>query len=131
MKLNAKDPLQKRIEITNWIILAVLFIFSVIITPIKFALGILIGGFISIVNFRWMERGLQGFFEKTSGNVKGPVMIKVLSSPGHHSCCAILFDCQRNRSCYRINYWTFRGDNQHHPDINHLCGKKNFIEEVH
>ncbi|KAF0154912.1 MAG: hypothetical protein FD159_2391 [Syntrophaceae bacterium] len=76
MKLIAKDPLQKRIEITNWIILAVLFILSVIIAPIKFALGILIGGFISIVNFHWMERGLQGFFEKTSGNVKGPVMIK-------------------------------------------------------
>ncbi|MDP2855415.1 MAG: ATP synthase subunit I [Smithellaceae bacterium] len=76
MNLIAKDPLQKRLEIANWIILAVLFILSVIIAPIKFALGILIGGFISIVNFHWMERGLQGFLKKTSGNTKGPIMIK-------------------------------------------------------
>jgi chromate transport protein ChrA len=72
----AKDPLQKKIELVNWIVLAVLFIPALIFTPFKFALGILLGGFISIINFYWMERGLRGLFTDTSKNVKGPVMVK-------------------------------------------------------
>ena len=76
----AKDPLQKRIEIANWIVLAIFFIISLIFAPSpnphKFYLGVLLGGFISIVNFYWMERGLRGIFDKTPGNAKGTVMIK-------------------------------------------------------
>jgi hypothetical protein len=72
----AKDPLQKRIEIANWIILAILFGISLIFTPLKFALGVLIGGFISIVNFHWMGFSLRGIFKNAGGNVKGPVMVK-------------------------------------------------------
>ena len=34
------------------------------------------GGFISILNFYWMEKGLRGLFQKTGGNVKGPVLAK-------------------------------------------------------
>ena len=34
------------------------------------------GGFISILNFHWMERGLRGLFQKTGHNVKGSVLIK-------------------------------------------------------
>jgi hypothetical protein len=71
-----KDPLQRRIEFANWIILTVIFIPAIIFTPFKFALGILLGGFISILNFHWMERGLQGIFQRKSGNVKGSVLIK-------------------------------------------------------
>ena len=76
MNLIVKDPLQKRIEFSNWIILTVIFIPAVIFAPFKFALGTLIGGFISILNFHWMERGLQGIFQRTSGNVKGSILIK-------------------------------------------------------
>ena len=76
MNLIAKDPLQKKIEFANWIILAIIFIPALIFVPFKFALGILLGGFISILNFYWMERGLRGIFTNTSGNVKGPVMVK-------------------------------------------------------
>ena len=76
MNFIAKDPLQKKIELVNWIVLAVLFIPALIFTPFKFALGILLGGFISIINFYWMERGLRGLFTDTSKNVKGPVMVK-------------------------------------------------------
>jgi hypothetical protein len=72
----AKDPLQKRIEITNWIVLAVIFILSVFFTPLKFALGILLGGFISILNFHWLGRSLQSVFKNIGGNFKGPVMVK-------------------------------------------------------
>ena len=76
MNLIVKDPLQKKIEFINWIVLAILFIPALILTPFKFALGILLGGFISIINFYWMERGLRGLFTNTSENVKGPVMVK-------------------------------------------------------
>jgi len=73
-----KDLTQKRIEITNWIILAVLFISSLIFAPGKFALGILLGGFISIINFYWLGRNLQNVFKNLGdkGNIKGPVMVK-------------------------------------------------------
>ncbi len=76
MNLIVKDPLQRRIELTNWIVLAVIFIPAIIFTPFKFALGILLGGFISILNFHWMERGLHGIFQRSGGNVKGPILIK-------------------------------------------------------
>lgn len=76
MNLIVKDPFQKRIEIANWIILAVIFIPALIFAPIKFSLGVLLGGFISIVNFHWMARGLRGIFENLNSNVKGPVLVK-------------------------------------------------------
>ena len=76
MNLIGKDPLQRRIEIFNWITLAIIFIPSLIFSPIKFSLGILLGGFISILNFYWMARGLRGLFKNPAGNVKGPVMVK-------------------------------------------------------
>ena len=76
MNLIVKDPLQRKIEIANWIVLAVIFIISWIFTPFDFYLGVLLGGFISILNFYWMERGLRGIFTNTAGNVKGGVMVK-------------------------------------------------------
>ena len=76
MNLIVKDPLQRKIEIANWIVLAVLFIASWIFTPFDFYLGVLLGGFISILNFHWMERGLRGIFANTAGNVKGGVMVQ-------------------------------------------------------
>jgi hypothetical protein len=56
--------------------LAVIFITSWIFTPFDFYLGVLLGGFISILNFYWMERGLRGIFTNTAAKVKGGVMIK-------------------------------------------------------
>ncbi len=76
MNLIVKDPLQKKIEYANWIMLAILFIPALIFAPFKFSLGILLGGFISILNYYWMERGLRGIFANTAGNIKGPVIGK-------------------------------------------------------
>ena len=76
MNLIVKDPLQRKIEIANWIVLAILFIASWIFTPFEFYLGVLLGGFISILNFHWMERGLRGIFTTTAGNAKSSVLIK-------------------------------------------------------
>ncbi len=76
MNLIAKDPLQRKLEIANWIILAILFIPSFLFAPTKFYLGVLLGGFISILNFYGMEFGLRGLFRNPSSNVKRPTMIK-------------------------------------------------------
>ena len=76
MNLIVKDPFQRKIEIANWIVLAVIFIISWIFTPFDFYLGVLLGGFISILNFYLMERGLRGIFTNTAAKVKGGVMIK-------------------------------------------------------
>ncbi len=76
MNLIEKDPLQKRIEISNWIVLTVIFLPSLIFAPWKFALGVLVGGFISIVNFHWLGRNLIAVFKNLSGNVRGMVMVK-------------------------------------------------------
>ena len=78
MNLIEKDRTQKRIETANWIFLAVLLIPSLIFAPLKFSLGILVGGLISIINFYWLGRSLQSAFKNLNnkGTVKGPVMIK-------------------------------------------------------
>ncbi len=76
MNLIAKDPLQRKIEIYTWIFLAVVFIPSLIFGTFKFALGVLLGGLISIINFYWMGRSLRGTFYKTGGNVRGNVVFK-------------------------------------------------------
>ncbi|HUN55088.1 MAG TPA: ATP synthase subunit I [Smithella sp.] len=76
MNLIAKDPLQRRIELANWIILTILFIPAVIFAPFKFALGVLLGGFISIINFYWMDRSLRNAFAVNTGNIKGKLVGK-------------------------------------------------------
>lgn len=78
MNLIVKDPLQKRIEFSNWIILAVIFFPSLCFAHYKFSFGVLIGGFISIVNFYWMEKSLCDAFGKKVGSVKGSIMVKYL-----------------------------------------------------
>ena len=76
MNVIAKDQLQKKIEIANWIILVIIFIPSLIFASFKFSLGVLLGGFISIVNFYWMQRSLRGIFDKPGGNIRGAVIFK-------------------------------------------------------
>ena len=73
-----KDLIQKRIEIANWFFLAVLFIPSLILAPLKFALGVLLGGFICIINFHWLGRSLTSAFQNLdiSDNIKTPVMVR-------------------------------------------------------
>jgi len=56
--------------------LGVIFIPSLFFAPLKFSLGILLGGFVSIVNFHWMAKGLLSIFKNLQGNPKGTVMVK-------------------------------------------------------
>jgi len=71
-----KDPLQKRLELTNWIILATLTAVSFFLMPHRFALGMLLGGFISILNFHWLVRDLRKAFQSLSGKSNSVVMFK-------------------------------------------------------
>jgi hypothetical protein len=68
VNLIAKDPFQRKLEMTNWIILSALALASLFLAPLKFTLGILLGGFVSILN-------LHGIFKNPSDNAKRPTMV--------------------------------------------------------
>jgi hypothetical protein len=63
-----KTTLQKRIELVNWVTLCVCFILSLIFFSYNFALGVLLGGLISIINFYWLSRNLVKLFRRLSDN---------------------------------------------------------------
>jgi len=52
------EPLLKRIEQFNWILLALLTGVSFVLFSRKFALGVLVGGVLAIANFCLMKRSL-------------------------------------------------------------------------
>jgi hypothetical protein len=49
---------------------------SFVSMPNKFALGILFGGLISILNFHWLYRDLQNVFKQLTGSAKSSIMFK-------------------------------------------------------
>jgi hypothetical protein len=76
MNHTEKDPLQKKIEITNWIIMGILLMLSFFFMPYRFTLGMVLGGFISIVNFHWLDRDLRKVFSRLSERAGSFVMVK-------------------------------------------------------
>ena len=76
MSLSEKDPLQRRLEITNWVILAVLVIGSSLFGTFRFSLGILCGGLISVVNFHGLYRNLLSVFSNHLTRAKSALMIR-------------------------------------------------------
>jgi hypothetical protein len=76
VNLREKDPLQRRLEITNWIILAVLVVASPLFGGFRFSLGILCGGLISVVNFHGLYRNLLSVFTNHLGKAKTALMIR-------------------------------------------------------
>lgn len=71
-----KDPLQARLEVTNWAVLAVCLLVSSLLLSASFTYGILLGGFISIVNFHWLDRDLRRIFSNLSGKAKSALLLK-------------------------------------------------------
>ncbi len=71
-----KDPLQRRLEIMNWIILAVLITASLWLRSPRFSLGILLGGLISIANFHGLYRNLLSVFRKHLERARSALMIR-------------------------------------------------------
>jgi hypothetical protein len=71
-----KDPLQKKIETSNWIALAVFFALSLMFMPLRFCFGVLLGGLISIVNFHWLERDLRSVFHQLAEGSRASTLFK-------------------------------------------------------
>ena len=76
MNLTEKDPLQKRLEWTNVLLLAVLGAASLLLSSPRFSLGILCGGLISIVNFHWLYRNLLSVFTKHLNRARAALMLR-------------------------------------------------------
>lgn len=76
MNHTEKDPLQKKLELTNWIILGILLVPSFMFASHQFTLGVLLGGLISIVNFHWLDRDLRKIFASLSDSSKSRMMFK-------------------------------------------------------
>ena len=76
MSYTGKDPLQKKLEIANWIILGILLLLGFVFMPYRFAFGMLIGGFISIINFYWLGRDLRKAFNRISERSNSSIMFK-------------------------------------------------------
>ncbi len=76
MNPTGKDPLQKKIELRNALILGIMLVVSLPIMPYPFTLGILVGGIISIINFQWLGRDLKNIFARLSEKAKGFLMAR-------------------------------------------------------
>jgi len=71
-----KDPLQRKLENLNWIILGIFILISLISMRAPFTLGILMGGLISIINFFWLKRDLRVVFGALTGRAKAALMFR-------------------------------------------------------
>ncbi len=76
MSPTRKDPLQKKIEIRNWIVLGVLLLISFIFASRTFTLGVLCGGVVSIANYYWLYLSLKKAFLQVSDRTKTFIMIR-------------------------------------------------------
>ncbi|MBU1744493.1 MAG: ATP synthase subunit I [Proteobacteria bacterium] len=74
MKRIEKDPLQKKLEITNWILLALMIAGSLLLFSPRFSLGIILGGLISVVNFHWLYHNLLSVFEGEINRLRSAIM---------------------------------------------------------
>ena len=71
-----KDPLQKKLEVRNWIVLGIFLAVSLIFMPYRFTLGILLGGLIGIINFYWLSRGLRKVFQQFLDKARSSIVAR-------------------------------------------------------
>lgn len=71
-----KTILQRNIEIGNWVVLGVILALSLLFLSGRFALGVLAGGLVSIVNFYWLSRDLKGALSRHAEKAKPFMMVK-------------------------------------------------------
>jgi len=74
--ITEKTPLQRRLEITNWVVLALFLISSSFLLSFSFSLGILLGGLISIINFYWLHQNLRSTFQYLMDGATSSILIK-------------------------------------------------------
>jgi hypothetical protein len=71
MNRKGKMPLQKKIELTSWLVFAIFLCLSGALASANFTLGILAGGLISIVNFHGLCSGLRAAFAQMGNGSTG------------------------------------------------------------
>jgi MFS superfamily sulfate permease-like transporter len=71
-----KDPLQRKLEILNWIILGLFVAISLLFFSTEVTLGILLGGLISVVSFSWRQRDLRIVFRNLTGRARSAIMFR-------------------------------------------------------
>ena len=71
-----KTTMERNIEIGNWVVLGVFAIVSFLFMPGRFAMGVLLGGLISIANFRWLSRDLRIVFLKHADKATPFIIVK-------------------------------------------------------
>jgi len=71
-----KVPLQRKLEITNWVVLGLLLLGSSILQSFPFSLGVLLGGLISIVNFYWLHQNLRTTFQRLMDGSRTSILLK-------------------------------------------------------
>ncbi|MDQ5985063.1 MAG: hypothetical protein CSYNP_00767 [Syntrophus sp. SKADARSKE-3] len=76
MKFTEKDPFQQKLEVFNWIMLGAFVLVSQILFSSLFTLGVLLGGFISIINYHWLNHDLKKVFQTLDDRAKTRVMLK-------------------------------------------------------
>lgn len=69
-----KGALQKRLEITNWILLTLMITGSLLLFSARFSLGVILGGLISVVNFHWLYHNLLSVFEGEINRLRAAMM---------------------------------------------------------
>lgn len=71
-----KDPIQRKLEILNWIMLGVFAAISLLFFSSDFTLGILLGGLISVVSFSWRQRDLRTVFRNLTERARSAIMFR-------------------------------------------------------
>ena len=71
-----KDPLQKRLDVQNWVVLGVLTLISFVFSSTFFAVGVLCGGIVSIANYYLLNLSLKKAFKQVSDKTKSFLMIR-------------------------------------------------------
>ena len=76
MNPTEKDPFRQKLELINWVVLGTFVLISFALLPFRFTLGVLLGGFISIVNYHWLNRDLTKVFKTLGDGAKTRIMFK-------------------------------------------------------
>ncbi len=71
-----KAILQRNIEIGNWVLLGVILAVSFLFLSSEFALGVFLGGLLSIINFHWLSKDLKNALSRHADKAKTFMMVK-------------------------------------------------------
>lgn len=76
MKNMIVGRIEKKIELSGWLLLTTVVGSSYLFMPGRFTFGLLLGGLISSLNFLWLRRDLKGFFLRDDGKGKLSMILK-------------------------------------------------------